>query len=161
MLGNTNKVPFVENSPLDCFQGLLCRAPQEGGAVVSAPPRNAFAFLTPFTVSDEKDFALCGGRPKGSALWKPATFEKVDETFPCGFAASCVPIVSALKFTAEKRFRNLRHSVKYLSYLTFSSFSLKILSRTSSMGFAPRSPSLQERRESVFSSTSLSPMIKK
>ena len=27
------------------------------------------------------DFAVCGQRPKGSALWKPATFEKVDETF--------------------------------------------------------------------------------
>ncbi|MBD5146979.1 MAG: hypothetical protein HDT21_13905 [Ruminococcus sp.] len=34
---------------------------------MSAPPRNAVAFLTPFTVSDEKDFAVCGRRPKGSS----------------------------------------------------------------------------------------------
>ena len=47
-----------------------------------APPRNAFAFLTPCSVFLYKgDFAVCGQRPKGSALWKPATFEKVDETF--------------------------------------------------------------------------------
>ncbi|MBD5147006.1 MAG: hypothetical protein HDT21_14050 [Ruminococcus sp.] len=32
-----------------------------------APPRNALAFLTSCSVSDEKDFALCGGRPKGSS----------------------------------------------------------------------------------------------
>ena len=28
------------------------------------------AFLTPFTVLNERDFAVCGRRPKGSALWK-------------------------------------------------------------------------------------------
>ncbi|MDE5576894.1 MAG: hypothetical protein K2J11_05870, partial [Oscillospiraceae bacterium] len=33
------------------------------------------------------DFALCGARPKGSALWTSAAFEKAGETFPCGFAA--------------------------------------------------------------------------
>ncbi|MBD5145705.1 MAG: hypothetical protein HDT21_07370 [Ruminococcus sp.] len=56
---------------------------------MSAPPRNAVAFLTPFTVLNDMrlrarggNFALCGARPKGSALWKLATFEKVDETFP-------------------------------------------------------------------------------
>ena len=61
---------------------------------MSAPPRNAVAFLTLFTVLNdmrlrarEGDFAACGRRPKVSALWKLATFEKVDETFPCGFAA--------------------------------------------------------------------------
>ncbi|MDE5577421.1 MAG: hypothetical protein K2J11_08545 [Oscillospiraceae bacterium] len=54
---------------------------------MSAPPRNALAFLTPFTVTNEMDFAVCGRRPKGSALWKPAAFEKAGETFPCGFAA--------------------------------------------------------------------------
>ncbi|MBD5146989.1 MAG: hypothetical protein HDT21_13955 [Ruminococcus sp.] len=42
---------------------------------MSAPPRNAFAFLTPFTVLNdmrlrarEKNFALCGGRPKAPPL---------------------------------------------------------------------------------------------
>ncbi|MDE5991880.1 MAG: hypothetical protein K2G87_02390, partial [Oscillospiraceae bacterium] len=56
---------------------------------VSAPPRNAFAFLTPFTVLNDMrlrarggDFALCGARPKGSALWTSAAFEKAGETFP-------------------------------------------------------------------------------
>ncbi|MBD5145958.1 MAG: hypothetical protein HDT21_08675 [Ruminococcus sp.] len=42
---------------------------------MSAPPRNAFAFLTPFTVSNDmrlraqkEDFALCGARPKAPPL---------------------------------------------------------------------------------------------
>ena len=47
-----------------------------------APPRNAFAFLTSCSVLDERDFALCGARPKGSALWTSAAFEKAGETFP-------------------------------------------------------------------------------
>ncbi|MBD5146024.1 MAG: hypothetical protein HDT21_09015 [Ruminococcus sp.] len=34
---------------------------------MSAPPRNSFAFLTPFTVLNERDFAACGRRPKGSS----------------------------------------------------------------------------------------------
>ncbi|MCM1024147.1 MAG: hypothetical protein NC395_08835, partial [Prevotella sp.] len=66
----------------------------KGGAVVFAPPRNAVAFLTTLSVSDEcacgrgeGNFALCGGRPKGAALWKPAAFEKAGETFSRGFAA--------------------------------------------------------------------------
>ncbi|MDE5576828.1 MAG: hypothetical protein K2J11_05540 [Oscillospiraceae bacterium] len=46
---------------------------------MSAPPRNAFAFLTPFTVSDEKDFAACGRRPKGSALWTSASWAQLDQ----------------------------------------------------------------------------------
>jgi len=29
-------------------------------------------------------FALCGGRPKGAALWKPATFEKAAKAFNTG-----------------------------------------------------------------------------
>ncbi|MDE5576564.1 MAG: hypothetical protein K2J11_04175 [Oscillospiraceae bacterium] len=55
---------------------------QVGGAVVSAPPRNAVAFLTLFTVLNDMrlrarggDFALCGARPKGSALWKLAALK--------------------------------------------------------------------------------------
>jgi len=31
-------------------------------------------------------FALCGGRPKGAALWKPATFEKAAKAFNTGLA---------------------------------------------------------------------------
>ncbi|MBD5139376.1 MAG: hypothetical protein HDT24_08725 [Ruminococcus sp.] len=46
---------------------------------MSAPPRNALAFLTPFTVSDERDFALCGARPKGSALWTSASWAQLDQ----------------------------------------------------------------------------------
>ncbi|MDE6745283.1 MAG: hypothetical protein K2J72_01455, partial [Oscillospiraceae bacterium] len=40
----------------------------QGGAVVFAPPRNAVAFLTSCSVSDERDFALCGARPKAPPL---------------------------------------------------------------------------------------------
>jgi len=29
-------------------------------------------------------FALCGGRPKGATLWKPATFEKAAKAFNTG-----------------------------------------------------------------------------
>ncbi|MDE5576814.1 MAG: hypothetical protein K2J11_05465 [Oscillospiraceae bacterium] len=84
---------------------------------MSAPPRNAFAFLTPFTVlndmrlrAQEGDFAVCGRRPKGSALWKLATFEKVDETFPCGFAARGL-LVSALNQNLQQNGRQMhRHS---------------------------------------------------
>ncbi|MDE6745202.1 MAG: hypothetical protein K2J72_01045 [Oscillospiraceae bacterium] len=32
-----------------------------------APPRNAVAFLTSCSVWNEKDFAACGRRPKGSS----------------------------------------------------------------------------------------------
>ncbi|MBD5145966.1 MAG: hypothetical protein HDT21_08715 [Ruminococcus sp.] len=46
---------------------------------MSAPPRNAFAFLTPFTVLNERDFALCGARPKGSALWTSASWAQLDQ----------------------------------------------------------------------------------
>ena len=47
-----------------------------------ASPRNAVAFLTLFSVLGGKgSFARCDERPKGFALWKPTTFEKVDETF--------------------------------------------------------------------------------
>ncbi|MBD5146067.1 MAG: hypothetical protein HDT21_09235 [Ruminococcus sp.] len=53
---------------------------------MSAPPRNAFAFLTPFTVwndmrlrARERDFALCGARPKGSALWTSASWAQLDQ----------------------------------------------------------------------------------
>ncbi len=42
-----------------------------------------FSPLAPF-LKDKGDFALCGGRPNGSTLWKPATFGKVDETFTVG-----------------------------------------------------------------------------
>ncbi|MBD5139628.1 MAG: hypothetical protein HDT24_10000, partial [Ruminococcus sp.] len=35
--------------------------------VVSAPPRNAVAFLTPFTVSDERRFRRLRAATKGSA----------------------------------------------------------------------------------------------
>ncbi|MDE6599235.1 MAG: hypothetical protein K2K34_04050 [Oscillospiraceae bacterium] len=54
-----------------------------------APPRNAFAFLTSCSVlkamrlrAQERYFAVCGRRPKGSALWTSAAFEKAGETFP-------------------------------------------------------------------------------
>ena len=43
-----------------------------------------FSPLAPFG-KDKRDFAVCGQRPKGAALWKPATFEKVDETFTVEF----------------------------------------------------------------------------
>ncbi|MDD7279379.1 MAG: hypothetical protein PUH30_07600 [Oscillospiraceae bacterium] len=43
-----------------------------------------FSPLAPFW-KDKGDFAVCGQRPKGAALWKPATFEKVDETLTIGF----------------------------------------------------------------------------
>ena len=89
------KLCRVGNSPPDCFQGSLCCVPLQGGAVVFAPPRNAFAFLTSCSVLDdmrlraqERDFAVllkltCGQlRPKGSALWTSAAFEKAGETFP-------------------------------------------------------------------------------
>ncbi|MBD5146047.1 MAG: hypothetical protein HDT21_09135 [Ruminococcus sp.] len=47
---------------------------------MSAPPRNAIAFLTPFTVSDEKDFALCGARPKGpSPFGNLASWAQMDQ----------------------------------------------------------------------------------
>ncbi|MBD5146318.1 MAG: hypothetical protein HDT21_10505 [Ruminococcus sp.] len=47
-----------------------------------APPRNAVAFLTSCSVLNdmrlrarEGYFALCGARPKGSALWKLAALK--------------------------------------------------------------------------------------
>ena len=43
-----------------------------------------FSPLAPFW-KDKGGFAVCEQRPKGSALWKPATFEKVDETLTVGF----------------------------------------------------------------------------
>ena len=63
--------------------GAVKRGERSGEAHFTyASPRNAFAFLTPCSVLLRKrNFAVCGQRPKGSALWKPATFEKVDETF--------------------------------------------------------------------------------
>ncbi|MDE6745269.1 MAG: hypothetical protein K2J72_01385, partial [Oscillospiraceae bacterium] len=61
-----------------------------GGAVVSAPPRNAVAFLTPFTVLNEKDFAACGRRPKAPPL-DFASWAQLDQLMsaaspPKGFA---------------------------------------------------------------------------
>ncbi|MDE5576191.1 MAG: hypothetical protein K2J11_02220 [Oscillospiraceae bacterium] len=68
---------------------------------MSAPPRNALAFLTPFTVLNDMrlrarggDFAVCGRRPKGSALWTSAAFEKAGETFPWRLRRLSVPTVS-------------------------------------------------------------------
>jgi len=49
---------------------------------LSVPPRKPVGFLTSLSVLGGKgSFAACERRPKGFALWKPTTFEKVDETF--------------------------------------------------------------------------------
>ena len=55
---------------------------KRGGSLVRLPSK-CFRISHPLLRFEriKRDFALCGGRPKGSALWKPATFEKVDETF--------------------------------------------------------------------------------
>ncbi|MDE6599787.1 MAG: hypothetical protein K2K34_06880 [Oscillospiraceae bacterium] len=67
----------------------LFKAVQRGSGRVRSPSKRLSPFLTPFTVLNDMrlraqggDFALCGARPKGSALWTPAAFEKAGETFP-------------------------------------------------------------------------------
>ena len=55
---------------------------KRGGGLVRLPSK-CFRISHPLLrfLNVKGDFAVCGQRPKGSALWKPATFEKVDETF--------------------------------------------------------------------------------
>ncbi|MBD5146747.1 MAG: hypothetical protein HDT21_12700 [Ruminococcus sp.] len=73
-----------------------------------APPRNAFAFLTSCSVSEamrlraqERNFALCGARPKGAALWTSAAFEKAGETFPYEtFCFDWISIIMIINKTA-------------------------------------------------------------
>ncbi|MBD5146553.1 MAG: hypothetical protein HDT21_11695 [Ruminococcus sp.] len=63
---------------------------------MSAPPRNAFAFLTPFTVLNDmrlrargEDFAVCGRRPKGSALWTSASWAQLDQLMSAASPPKC------------------------------------------------------------------------
>ncbi|MBD5139492.1 MAG: hypothetical protein HDT24_09310, partial [Ruminococcus sp.] len=54
-----------------------------------APPRNAVAFLTSCSVLDERDFALCGARPKGSALWTSASCAQLDQLMSAALPPKC------------------------------------------------------------------------
>ncbi|MDE5577733.1 MAG: hypothetical protein K2J11_10135 [Oscillospiraceae bacterium] len=51
-----------------------------GMTVVIPHPFHRFGGYAPAGAG--KDFAVCGRRPKGSALWTSAAFEKAGETFP-------------------------------------------------------------------------------
>ena len=56
-----------------------------------------------------RDFALCGARPKGAALRKPATFEKVDETFICASRLSSIHIFYICSFGISRAAENRRY----------------------------------------------------
>ncbi|MBD5146074.1 MAG: hypothetical protein HDT21_09275 [Ruminococcus sp.] len=71
---------------------------------MSAPPRNAVAFLTPFTVLNDMrlrarggNFALCGGRPKGSALWTSASWAQLDQLMSAASPPKICYIVRKIK----------------------------------------------------------------
>ncbi|MBD5146904.1 MAG: hypothetical protein HDT21_13505, partial [Ruminococcus sp.] len=49
----------------------------------------AVAFLTPFTVPNERDFAACGRRPKGSALWTSASWAQLDQLLSAATPPKC------------------------------------------------------------------------
>ncbi|MDE5577821.1 MAG: hypothetical protein K2J11_10590, partial [Oscillospiraceae bacterium] len=58
------------------------RTTTRGSGRVRSPSEWLSPFLTPFTVLNDmrlrargEDFALCGARPKGSALWKLAALK--------------------------------------------------------------------------------------
>ncbi|MBD5145598.1 MAG: hypothetical protein HDT21_06795, partial [Ruminococcus sp.] len=50
----------------------------------------AVAFLTPFTVPNERDFAACGRRPKGSALWTSASWAQLDQLMSAATPPKCL-----------------------------------------------------------------------
>ncbi|MCM1022653.1 MAG: hypothetical protein NC395_01175, partial [Prevotella sp.] len=85
-------------------------------------------FLTSCSVSDEcacgrgeGNFALCGGRPKGAALWKPAAFEKAGETFSRGFAAQyslhVLLQITIYRFTDCLTLRNLKNTGGHFKWI--------------------------------------------
>jgi len=51
-------------------------------------------------------FALCGGRPKGAALWKPATFEKAAKAFNTGLVVPPLSLCAPF-YSSEKIFKKL------------------------------------------------------
>ncbi|MDE5578011.1 MAG: hypothetical protein K2J11_11565 [Oscillospiraceae bacterium] len=55
------------------------RTERRGSGRVRSPSEWLSPFLTPFTVTNEKDFAACGRRPKGSALWTSASWAQLDQ----------------------------------------------------------------------------------
>ncbi|MDE5577852.1 MAG: hypothetical protein K2J11_10745 [Oscillospiraceae bacterium] len=57
---------------------MLRDAKRRGGRVRPSSKRLS-PFLTACSVSDEKDFAACGRRPKGSALWTSASWAQLDQ----------------------------------------------------------------------------------
>ncbi|MDE5578010.1 MAG: hypothetical protein K2J11_11560 [Oscillospiraceae bacterium] len=51
---------------------------RRGGRVRPSSKRLS-PFLTSCSVSDERNFAACGRRPKGSALWTSASWAQLDQ----------------------------------------------------------------------------------
>ncbi|MDE5577803.1 MAG: hypothetical protein K2J11_10490 [Oscillospiraceae bacterium] len=64
----------------------MLRTARRGSGRVRSPSEWLSPFLTPFTVLNDMrlrarggDFALCGARPKGSALWTSASCAQLDQ----------------------------------------------------------------------------------
>ena len=75
---------------------------------MSAPPRNAFAFLTPFTVLNDmrlraqgKDFALCGARPKAPPL-DFASWAQLDQLMSAASPPKICYMVRKIKIYCSK-----------------------------------------------------------
>ncbi|MBD5146557.1 MAG: hypothetical protein HDT21_11715 [Ruminococcus sp.] len=94
-----------------------------------APPRNAIAFLTSCSVSEDmrlrargRSFALCGARPKGSALWTSASWAQLDQLMSAATPPKCLlQVRGALNQNLSRKMRGFSQTVTLLCQFPFLS----------------------------------------